>query len=360
MYTNKKNGKKYVGKCHGDVKKRYNDHLSGHGSKLLKQAFDKYGIDNFFFEVLHDGILDIFLDDYEIEAIKKYNTNAKRPNGWGYNQTDGGGGTLGYKLSAETKTKISEAKTGKPLSAEARKKMSESRKGKPLSAEHRRNISQAHKGKIISPEHRKKNSVAHKGRTHTPEAKAKISTAHRGKNNYFYGKNHSAEARKKMSESHKGKVLSAEHRRKLSEAHKGRSHTPEARAKISQGNKIPLWNDKEAVAETIRLYTVELKPLEYIAEVLNVSRSTVTRVLKSNKIKIRKGQNQHTQKRRPSHNRSDAWNHQEEIIKLYTKDMLSLRKIAIRYNVRSGAISNILKSNNIKVRKRQNQYTQKR
>ena len=115
-WTNQVNQKSYIGKCHGDVNIRYKNHIRGTGSKLLKHAFNKYGIENFTFEILYDGILDAFLDDYEKDAI--INHNAKVPQG--YNLTDGGEGAP--NPSEETRRKKSEAGKGRKLSNKTRKK----------------------------------------------------------------------------------------------------------------------------------------------------------------------------------------------------------------------------------------------
>jgi len=63
------------------------------------------------------------------------------------NQTDGGEGTVGRKLSAEEIAKRTEKVKGSKRSAETRAKMSASMKGIKRSAEARANISAAHKGK---------------------------------------------------------------------------------------------------------------------------------------------------------------------------------------------------------------------
>ena len=174
MITNTENGKAYIGKSINDAKKkRVQKHLTGHGSRIIKQAIEKYGKDAFVVEILHDGIIPEFLDDLEIEAIAKYDTVA--PNG--YNLTIGGEGTRGHtpwnkgkKMPPEFCQQVSDRQKGK----------SHTNKGKPFSVEHRRKLSEAHKGK---PSNRK-------------------------------GKKASIETRRRISEAGKGRIVSAETRKK--------------------------------------------------------------------------------------------------------------------------------------------------
>ena len=214
MWTNNGNGKKYVGKSLRDVERRSYRHINGYGSVLLKRAFDKYGVDNFTFEILHDGIIDAFLNDYEIEAIRKHNSKAPH----GYNLTDGGEGML--NPSKELRRKLSEAQKGRVVSEETRRKIGKAHKGKIISEVHRRKLSEAHKGnsffkgKSHSEEARRKNSEVHKGKpshmkgkSHTPEACRKISEALKGENHPNYGKNLSAETRRNISEAQKGRKI---------------------------------------------------------------------------------------------------------------------------------------------------------
>lgn len=233
MWTNNINGKKYVGKCHGNVKDRYSKHINGHGNVPLKRAFDKYGVDNFTFEILHDGILDIFLNDYEIEAIKTHNTNAKRQNGWGYNLTDGGDGTLGFKQSAETRRKISETQKGKKVTAESIRKMSEAHKGKLHTAKTRQKMSESRKGEKHPNYGKTGEKHPNYGRKHTTESIRKMSEARKGKKV-------TAEARRNMSKAQRNrKPTSEEARRNMSEARKGKKHTAETRRKLSKANDTP-------------------------------------------------------------------------------------------------------------------------
>ncbi len=68
-----------------------------------------------------------------------------------------------YKLSEETRRKISIANTGKKRTIEQRKRLSEQRKGKTLSPEHRAKISLATKGKPNRTAFKKGNVSWHKG-----------------------------------------------------------------------------------------------------------------------------------------------------------------------------------------------------
>jgi len=86
------------------------------------------------------------------------------------NLTLGGEGTCGYKLSEETKKKMSNAKKGikrGPLSEEIKKKLSISNKGnksywkgKKLSEETKKKMSNAKKGKKITNIHKEKISIS--------------------------------------------------------------------------------------------------------------------------------------------------------------------------------------------------------
>ena len=198
------NLKWYIGKSDRDADRRKREHFAGNGNRLVKQAIEKYGIENFTFHILHDGIIPEMLDSYEMEAIAQYNSIA--PNG--YNLTSGGEGCT---LSEETRKKISLGNKGKTRTPEARRKMSESHKGKPS----------WNKGKSWTKEARRKIGLASLGREHSESHKLKMSNMFKGEKNPFYGKRHSAEARRKMSA--KKQNISKETRRKMSESHIGKT-----------------------------------------------------------------------------------------------------------------------------------------
>ena len=85
--TNKINGKAYIGQT-TDYQRRFREHRNKGGdlepNKILYKAFDKYGIDNFEFEVIEDLTKDY--NEREKYWIHYYNT--LNPNG--YNMIEGG------------------------------------------------------------------------------------------------------------------------------------------------------------------------------------------------------------------------------------------------------------------------------
>ena len=85
--TNKLNGKSYIGQSI-DIKRRWREHKNNIGSNKnpLYLDFQRYGIDNFSFEVLEKCEREK-LDGKEIQYIKQFNTYRE-----GYNLTIGGQG----------------------------------------------------------------------------------------------------------------------------------------------------------------------------------------------------------------------------------------------------------------------------
>ena len=133
LYTieNQINGKWYIG-ISSQVARRWIEHKSGHGSKLVYQAIKKYGLDSLKFDILCEGCKEN-IKKLEIAMIEKYNSMA--PNG--YNLTAGGEGSVGYTHSEETRRKMRESRTGKrngmygkKHSKETRRKIASKAKGR--------------------------------------------------------------------------------------------------------------------------------------------------------------------------------------------------------------------------------------
>lgn len=110
VITNLINGKKYIGQS-VDVHRRiihHRHHLNAgvHYNEHLQRAWNKYGKENFSFEVLEYCDIDK-LDDLERQYISDFKALDER---YGYNSQSGG--HEGKQLSEEAKRKISEATSG--------------------------------------------------------------------------------------------------------------------------------------------------------------------------------------------------------------------------------------------------------
>lgn len=167
------NNKLYIGITSRRPQTRWANGFGYRNNEYFFNAISKYGWDNIKHEILFENLTEEEAKLMEQCYIALYDSiNPKN----GYNQTLGGEGTLGYHMSQETKTKISNSKKrgyikenhpnyGKRLPLETRRKISNSNKGKKLSEETRRKISQNHSrhtlGKHLSKETREKISKNH-------------------------------------------------------------------------------------------------------------------------------------------------------------------------------------------------------
>lgn len=159
-YTNKINGKRYVGQT-ADFLKRYKEHINDSYNMNNKCGYNlpfhcairKYGIENFEIEILKENLKDYEEMDYwEKYYIKEFDLLAK--NGKGYNLSDGGYG--GNKFAGKTEEemqeigkRISEVKKGKRHSQETKEKMRNSHKGKHGKGESKNNGSNHPKAKRV-------------------------------------------------------------------------------------------------------------------------------------------------------------------------------------------------------------------
>lgn len=214
--TNTINGKCYIGKSSRDIEYRLEQHKNNHNSRPhLQNAIKKYGINNFIFEIIEVCNTEedcIIRERYWIEYYDSMNN--------GYNYTTGGEGKSGFKLSEESRRKISESSKnligeknpfyGKTHTEETKRKIGEKslgkipwNKGKPWSEEVRKKI--------------KDHSAHLSGKDHPMYGK-------RGKDAPNYGKHMSEENREKLRIANTGKELSKETRQKISNSIKGRKH----------------------------------------------------------------------------------------------------------------------------------------
>jgi group I intron endonuclease len=216
--TNIKNGKNYVGSAI-DIKKRWNAHLNAlknnkHHSKKLQNSTNKYGIENFLFEVIEECPKEVLVEreQYWIDSLNSHQN--------GYNSVPKAGTNFGRKCSEETKQKIRNKSIGKKMSEESREKMSKSKIGTKQNIISNIKRSNKLRGITFSEEHKKKLSKSNTGKKHSEETKQKISKSKSGvkRKSPF-----SEETRLKLSKSNTGKKHSEETKKKLSIIFKGKS-----------------------------------------------------------------------------------------------------------------------------------------
>lgn len=130
---NTKNNKIYIGQTVKDINIRFAEHIDdalANSNCILHRAMKKYGIENFYVELVETVECRSLLSPQEIFWIAQHSTLA--PNG--YNMTVGGEGgntyiALSQEKMQEIKQKISKTHSNKKISVEARKLMSDNKQG---------------------------------------------------------------------------------------------------------------------------------------------------------------------------------------------------------------------------------------
>lgn len=214
--TNLANGKFYIGSTMHKFVKRKSEHVTAlqkgyHFNSHLQSAWNKYGEENFTFEVIQefiDGMDQVEVLKKELEIIEslcpEYNICRKTA-----------GGKLGRTLSEEEKKKIGDIHRGKRHSEETILKIKEVRKRQIITEDHKRKISESSKGRKIiktkpnsdkqketarklllyhsqsktglySEEVNKKKSDTLKRVFNTPEMKEKLKSAARNRNRRIF------------------------------------------------------------------------------------------------------------------------------------------------------------------------------
>jgi len=139
--TNNINGKYYIGKSK-DIEKRWNEYKWKVHNIHLKNAIEKYGFENFNFEIIE------ICSTEDLNVKEKYYIDIfkARDHQIGYNIAvggDGGATRIGYITKDNTKNKISKANTGKKRTDFERVKCgiknigNKYRVGKKISEEHK-------------------------------------------------------------------------------------------------------------------------------------------------------------------------------------------------------------------------------
>lgn len=126
------NGKCYIGQTCRKFKARCKGPGNGYKGQLFYNAVQKYGWDNIEHIVVCEHLTKKEADWLEIYLIRYYESDTIEH---GYNLTKGGDGMRGFRLSEETKSKISKAHLGQisprkgvRLSEETKQKISKSKK----------------------------------------------------------------------------------------------------------------------------------------------------------------------------------------------------------------------------------------
>lgn len=154
------NGKKYIG-ISKDIKRRFRNGKGYEGQPIVWAAIKKYGWKNVKTEIVLTGLSEEEAKEKEIFLISKYKTNLRE---FGYNQTLGGEGANGRKLTESQKREIGE-------------RMSACNKGKKLTKEHKEKISMSLKGKKknYTEEGRKRIIQSNRTRVYSKETREKMS-----------------------------------------------------------------------------------------------------------------------------------------------------------------------------------------
>ena len=158
MYTNKINGKRYVGKAQDFLKRKQTHINKSYNKKAIDynvpfhKAIRKYGIESFEITILKENLTKDEMNYWEDYYIEQFDLYANHGNGYNVAKGGTGGNTFEGKTEEEkreTKKKMSEAKIdkyngkdnpmyGKHHSDETKQKMSEARKGKFVGENHPR------------------------------------------------------------------------------------------------------------------------------------------------------------------------------------------------------------------------------
>lgn len=191
-------GRVYIGQSI-EIEQRWKHHRYCKSTqKRLNRSFNKYGIDNHFFEIIE------YCEYKELNKRERYWQDFYDVLGEnGLNCRLQHCGDMSGVLSDEHKRKISESNKGKKMSETQRLQMSISRRGRKLSEDHKKSI-----GDSI-----------------------------RGDKNGMYGRIRPESERLNISNARKGIIFTKEHIKNMTESRKGYRHSEKTKIKIGQSNK---------------------------------------------------------------------------------------------------------------------------
>lgn len=160
-HKNKINNKIYIGQTGMKPERRWNKGEGYKTSTYFYSAIQKYGWNNFKHIILKENLNLEQANYWEKYYIKLYNSNNSK---YGYNLNSGG---RNFKISQQTKIKMSKSHLGKKKSKQMKEKLRQINLGKKMSEESKKKMSKNHADVSGS-----KNPMY--GRHHTDESKTKI------------------------------------------------------------------------------------------------------------------------------------------------------------------------------------------
>jgi group I intron endonuclease len=243
------NNKVYIGSAI-NIDKRWASHKhhlrqGKHHSEHLQCAWDKYGEQNFKFEVLEEVQNPLHLISYEQVYLDYYKSHETER---GYNICKVAGSRYGVKASEETRQKISEA--SKNRSEETIQKIREAHTGKKLSEEHKQKLREASTGKTLSEEARQKIREAKTGKKRSEETKQKLREAKVGK---------------KLSEEHRQKMIEAQRSRKDNKYYYFNKHKKKYLVRIYR-KFIGWYNTEEEAKQAVIINLEKMKEQTVISQ----------------------------------------------------------------------------------------------
>lgn len=244
---------RYVGQTK-DLKSRFSNHRTGHGTKCHCRNWELSLIGEGLrceIAVVEEGLTSELANDRE-----RWWITYGRQYDWPLtNHTDGGGGAPGRKMSSEAKQKLRLANLGNKHSPETIEKLRrhaklpetiERRRGRTLTPESRNKLSQAKRGHAVSPETRERIGQKSRGRVPSHETREKLSRSSKGRKwspatrEQMKQRETTPETREKISRARLGMKFSAETREKLRISHLGKKLSPgavEKRTRAVRGSK---------------------------------------------------------------------------------------------------------------------------
>jgi group I intron endonuclease len=208
----------YVGQTIDYVGRRYAHYNSlkknKHSNEHLQNAYNKYGKENFVFEIL------LYCEPFELTRYEQFFVDTLHPE---YNICrECVNSSKGVKQSEQTKKKKSIKLKGRVCSEETKKKLSEAKKGIPRPEYVIKKMHFFKKGNIApksiyTDAWRKSISESLLGLSRSIESRQKQSVSVTGNKNHFFGKTHTEETKQRISAAHKNKKLSEAHKLKIQE-----------------------------------------------------------------------------------------------------------------------------------------------